>query len=280
MASGVANNGRYHSDRTTDGNAKPRLPRPPVRRGPADARSVAARTLRTYDQPGDKATNEDFVPSAGSTVWIALVSVALSWLAGCTSTRVDEQRVATATVSTGDSVVVLGRRQSSDYDTEPEFISCIGKGVASAGARVVPELEFLNGFYPWFEPRTAPLSMEKLESLMSRPLVAERMRQMNLRYIVWIDGKTETTDRAGSISCAVGPGGAGCIGFGTWDRESTYEASVWDLNQKDTIARISAAAEGTSYMPALIVPVPLVARVQSAACGALSAQLEKLFQTR
>jgi hypothetical protein len=78
----------------------------------------------------------------------------------------------------------------------------------------------------------------------------------------------------------VGPGGAGCIGFGTWDRESTYEASVWDLRQKETIARISASAEGTSYMPALIVPVPLIARVQSSACSALSDQLKTLFVAR
>jgi hypothetical protein len=197
--------------------------------------------------------------------------------AGCTSTRIDEQRVASATVGTGDAVVVLGRRHSSDYDTEPDFISCIGKGVSSTGARVVPELEFLNGFYPWFEPRTAPMSMDRLQALMQKPQFARRMQEMNLRYIVWIDGKTETTDRAGSISCAIGPGGAGCIGFGTWDKESTYEASVWDLNQKETIARISAAAEGTSYMPALIVPVPLIARVQAAACTGLSAQLQKLF---
>jgi hypothetical protein len=207
---------------------------------------------------------------------LLLAALALA-AGGCTSTRIDEQRVASATVGSGDAVVVLGRRHSSDYDTEPGFISCIGKGVESTGARVLPELEFLNGFYPWFEPRTAPMSLERLEALMQKPLFARRMRELKLRYIVWIDGKTETTDRAGSISCAVGPGGAGCIGFGTWDRESSYEASVWDLQGKETIARISAAAEGTSYMPALIVPVPLIARVQSAACSGLSTQLQKLF---
>lgn len=205
-------------------------------------------------------------------------AVALSaLLAGCTTTKIDEKRVAQATVSSGDSVVVLGRRHSSDYETEPDFIRCIGRGVERTGAHVVPELEFMNGFYPWFEPRTAPMSLERLEALMQKPLFSQRLRETNLRYIVWVDGKTETVDKMGSISCAVGPGGAGCIGFGTWDDASTYEARVWDLQKMDTVAEISAEASGTSYMPAVIVPVPLIARVQAAACDGLSGQLQKLF---
>jgi hypothetical protein len=103
------------------------------------------------------------------------------------------------------------------------------------------------------------------------------MRELNLRYIVWVDGHTETVDKAGSISCAVGPGGAGCIGFGTWDDESKYEASVWDLRLSQSIATISTESAGTSYMPAVIVPVPIIARVRAAACDGLSAQLKKLF---
>lgn len=208
-----------------------------------------------------------------------LLLLLLALPVACTTTTIDEKRVGSATVGSGDAIVVLGRRHSSDYETEPDFIRCIGRGVASGGAHVVPEIEFLNAFYPWFEPRTAPMSLERLDALMQKPQVAARIREMNLHYIVWVDGQTETVDKAGSISCAVGPGGAGCIGFGTWDDASTYEASVWDVRAKESIANISAEAAGTSYMPALIVPLPLIARVQAAACDGLSTQLQKLFAT-
>jgi hypothetical protein len=201
-------------------------------------------------------------------------------IAGCTVTKIDERRITTATVQSGDTVVVLGRRHSSDYETEPDFIRCVGHGVERAGARVLPELEFMNTFYPWFEPRTAPMSLKRFQTLRNKPLFAQRLRESSLRYIVWVDGQTETVDKAGSISCAVGPGGAGCIGFGTWDDTSTYEASVWDLQKMDIVAQISAEASGTSYMPALIVPIPLIARVQSAACDGLAAQLKTLFSTQ
>lgn len=213
-------------------------------------------------------------------------AVRLRWLpvalcaalgAACTTTRIDESRVESAAVGSGEKVVVLGRRHNSEYETEPEFVRCVGRGVASTGAAVVPELEFMNSFYPWFEPRTAPMSLKRFEALLQMPAFAARMREMNLRYIVWVDGRTETVDKAGSISCAVGPGGAGCIGFGTWDDKSTYEASVWDLRLSQSIATISTESAGTSYMPAVIVPVPIIARVRAAACDGLSAQLKKLF---
>jgi hypothetical protein len=197
--------------------------------------------------------------------------------AGCTTTRIDESRVESAAVGSGEKVVVLGRRHNSEYETEPDFVRCVGRGVSATGASVIPELEFMNSFYPWFEPRTAPMSLKRFSALMQMPRFAARLRELNLRYIVWLDGRTETVDKAGSIACAAGPGGAGCIGFGTWDDESKYEASVWDLQQSQSIATISAKTEGTSYMPAVIVPVPLIARVQAAACDGLSAQLGKLF---
>ena len=54
---------------------------------------------------------------------------------------------------------------------------------------------------------------------------------------------------------------------------------MWDVRAKESIAKISAEAAGTSYMPALIVPVPLIARVQAAACDGLTTQLQKLFAT-
>lgn len=214
------------------------------------------------------------------------VAVRLRWLAvalcaalgaACTTTRIDESRVESAAVGSGEKVVVLGRRHNSEYETEPEFVRCVGRGVASTGAAVVPELEFMNSFYPWFEPRTAPMSLKRFEALLQMPVFAARMRELNLRYIVWVDGRTENVDKAGSISCAVGPGGAGCIGFGTWDDESKYEASVWDLRLSQSIATISTESAGTSYMPAVIVPVPIIARVRAAACDGLSAQLKKLF---
>jgi hypothetical protein len=40
------------------------------------------------------------------------------------------------------------------------------------------------------------------------------------------------------------------------------------------VGRVSSDAVGTSYVPAVVVPVPLIARVQNSACNSLSNQLK------
>lgn len=198
----------------------------------------------------------------------------------CTSVTVDEFKRGNANLDATDSVVILGRRHSSDYETEPELVQCIGEEIASGGSgiRVIPELEFVNRLYPWFEPRIAPMSVRSLNRVAQRDDVANVLREYDIHYIIWIDGHTETTNSAGSIGCSVGPGGAGCFGFGTWDKESDYEATIWDFDTGKVVGKISADASGTSYMPAIVVPIPLIARVQAGACEGLGTQLRKFLK--
>ena len=211
----------------------------------------------------------------------AIVIALITILNACTSTKIDEhvQRPERAEISSEDAVVVLGRRHNSDYETEPDFINCIGSRLANGdpGFRLISETEFMNSLYPWFEPRTAPMAMNRFASLMEMPSFEQRVRDMKLKYVIWVDGSTERVDSMGSISCAVGPGGAGCLGFGSWQDDATYEASIWDVHQLQQVANVSANAEGTSYMPAFVVPIPLIARVQASACEGLGKQLQTLF---
>jgi len=200
-------------------------------------------------------------------------------LSGCTTVVIDEYRENSSNLDSGESVVVLGRRHSSDYETEPELIQCIGDILAggNSGISVVPEREFLDRLYPWFEPRTAPMNLKRLNHLVERQEVAKVLSDYNIGYIIWVDGNTETTDSSGSIGCSIGTGGAGCFGFGTWDKESEYEASIWDYESRQLTGKISTGATGTSYMPAVVVPIPLIARVQANACKGMGSQLRSFL---
>ncbi len=138
-------------------------------------------------------------------------------LASCTTTTIDEFRQGETGIENNESVVILGRRQASDYETRSEFVDCVGERMTRGddAISIVPEQEFVDAMFPWFEPRTAPLRSRDLERLMTEDASGRRMTELGIRYIVWLDGSTETTDRSGSISCTIGPGGAGCFGFGT-----------------------------------------------------------------
>ncbi|MEM6484436.1 MAG: hypothetical protein AAF662_05570 [Pseudomonadota bacterium] len=180
------------------------------------------------------------------------------------------------------SVVILGRRHASDYETEFDFISCVSKHITArdSSIEIIDEIEFVNTLYPWFEPRTAPLRPNDIDRLMLQKPVAEQIAALKLEYMIWVDGSTVQTNSAGSMTCGVGPGGAGCFGFGTWGNASDYEATIWDFTDKAEVGRLNTSTSGQSYMPAVIVPIPIIAPVQGTACDGMGDQLLEFLSSK
>ena len=206
----------------------------------------------------------------------------LFWLTACaTTTTVDEYRSGDQKISigNGDNVVLLGRRDSGDYETDAEFVKCVGSKLQGPSLSVLQEQDFMNALYPWLEPRTAPKALPRMRRLMQEPLIEQSIRDKRVRYFVWLDGATKTIDKAGSISCAAGPGGAGCFGFAKWDKSSIYEAIVWDIDDLSEVARVRVDSEGTSYLIGAIAPIPLMTPVKNDACTSLSNQLSNIFHS-
>ena len=203
----------------------------------------------------------------------------LASLAACTTTEIDEFRQGSTGIKEGESIVILGRRQNNNYETEGNFVQCVANIVDSGnnGIHVVPEQEFLDAMFPFFEPRTAPMRTTHLKQLMEIEQAKQRMADYGIQYIVWLDGLTQRSQQAGTISCTIGPGGGGCFGFGTWQDDSNFEAEVWDMDTLESVGSISTDANGQSYMPALVVPIPLIARVEANACSGLGNQLKQFI---
>jgi len=217
-------------------------------------------------------------------LWHPLLLLAMAGtLTACVSATVDEMVFNVPTEGIGESsIVILGRRHASDYDTEPEFVECVGDHIASKDKdiRVIGELEFINSLYPWFEPRTAPLHPKDIDRLLQQEPVAQKMVELKTEYMIWIDGSTERTNSSGSLACGVGPGGAGCFGFGTWGDEANYEAVIWDFTDKTEVGRINTSASGQSYMPAVVIPIPIIAPVQGTACDGIGDQLLEFLSSK
>ena len=197
-------------------------------------------------------------------------------LTGCVTASVEGDRAETTGLLAGQSIVVMAKSYHQGNETEADYISCVEKalGRGSTGLTVIPNQQFIDNLFPWFEPRTAPADTKGLVTLMGRPGVPEAVKNMGVRYIVWLDGDTERVTQGGSLSCAAGPGGGGCFGFAWWQDDSDYEASIWDLEDSESAGTVTADYSGTSFLPALVVPIPLLARTQSKACGGLAEQLK------
>jgi hypothetical protein len=206
-----------------------------------------------------------------------LFMLVLTSTGGCVTSTVQQVREANTGMTEGESIVILGRRnRPSSDETELKFIGCVSDNLAKGGdpVNVIDEQMFRDALFPWFEPRTAPAKTSDLPELMATPVLAERLQEIGLRYLVWIDGSTVRTDSGGSMTCSVTTAGAGCFGFLSWENDSSYEATVWDVRNGNAVGRVSSDAVGTSYMPAIVVPLPFIARVQNSACTSLAGQLK------
>jgi hypothetical protein len=99
-----------------------------------------------------------------------------------------------------------------------------------------------------------------------------------VRYLVWLDGATRKTDGGGSLACGAAPGAAGCVGFGWWEKESDFEAVIWDLKSGKSAGSVGTNVTGTSAIVGAVVPLPFIARVEGTACKRLAEQLQSFFQ--
>ena len=206
----------------------------------------------------------------------AVLGLLLFSAGGCVTSRVEDARENVTGLNDGEAVVIMAKSYHQGNETESDYVTCIedALGRGAKGLRVIPRQQFVDSLFPWFEPRTAPAETKGLSKLMARPGVAPIVGDLGVRYIVWLDGDTETVAQGGSLSCAAGPGGGGCFGFAWWQKDADYEASVWDLDGYESAGTVTADFSGTSFLPALVIPIPLIARTQAAACKGLAQQLK------
>lgn len=200
-------------------------------------------------------------------------------LSGCMTAKLEETRNTTTAIAAGEAVVLLAKPHVEGMTSEDDFMDCVGNKLqASTGIPVRPNDAFVDSMFPWLEPSTAPQRPEGVTKLLARDVVAQRVAESGVRYIIWIDGNTRTTDSGGSLTCTIGPGGGGCLGFGWWEKESDYQAVVWDLTTARTAGSVSTDVTGTSALVGVLIPLPFIARVQGTACNRLSTQLGEFLQ--
>jgi hypothetical protein len=223
-------------------------------------------------------------------------------LSGCMTAKIEEMREAPTQIASHEAIVLLAKPHLEGTGTEQKFLDClerelVGSEVSAKVAaaqksgkdfqarssfangpfQIYADHHFVDALYPWLEPSTAPANAQGFSAFLARPGVAERVNSMGVRYIVWIDGVTQKTDGGGSIACAAGPGGAGCLGLGWWEKHSDYEATIWDVREGVNAGTVTTGVKGTSVMIGAIAPIPLIAPVQSTACDRLANQLKSFL---
>lgn len=207
-------------------------------------------------------------------LFTAVFAVASS---GCVSSTIQQVRQSETGIGSEESIAILSRRHKTKDEARKSFIDCVSTKTSSGPNRVsvVTDSQFVDALFPWFEPRTAPLDLAELNRLVARPEVAQRFEDIGVRYIVWVDGSTERRDQSGALQCAVATGGIpACFGFLSWEGAAEYEATIWDIPRRLESGKVSSESSGVSFVPAVIVPLPFIARVQAKACTTLADRIK------
>ncbi|HEX6994107.1 MAG TPA: hypothetical protein VF339_08160 [Gammaproteobacteria bacterium] len=222
------------------------------------------------------------VERAASLPRVLLPLMAMPLLASCgVTSRMEPYKQTDAVIGEGEQVVILARKHHANREAEQDFIECLSDSLSkgSDGLAVHSSTEFEDKMYPWFEPSMAPLSTEDLTALLEKPGVMEQVRSTGVRFLIWLDGSTDRVASGGGITCAAGVGGAGCMGLAWWEDDARYDATVWDIKELSSAGTIHADVKGRSVMPAIVIPLPFIARPQAAACRGLTEQIRTFLTT-
>jgi hypothetical protein len=175
-------------------------------------------------------------------------------------------------------VVLLSDAATWRYGRTGQAMSCLGDRLVAARPPVsIMDAEDLrSALFPWLERSTAPSGAERLLALIAQSAVQRKLAALGVRYLVDFSGGTTMDIGRGGIFCGAGYGGGGCLGFAWGSRESSFRATVLDVRQAMEVAAEAVQERGGVYVPALILPIPLIAATETAACDALAVRVHGL----
>ncbi|MXW07539.1 MAG: hypothetical protein F4Z87_05360, partial [Gammaproteobacteria bacterium] len=102
-----------------------------------------------------------------SLMFPTVILTGLLTMQGCVQITQEEFREANTGIGEDQIIAILQRTSLTGDNTEQAFIDCITEKTARGrdGIDVMSNEEFIDTFYPWFEPRIAPTSVKDLEDI-------------------------------------------------------------------------------------------------------------------
>ena len=221
----------------------------------------------------------------------ALVLLALTAMAGCTTALVREDRSAPTGLAPGDTMAVLLSSSLDDErlaQLEQTLAGCLraGLGHGYANLRIVSSKEFFNQDAPQTADGQGPARRFSWDSLAGDPAFYGRIVALKLRYLIVINA-----EEGSRLTGAQWSGGAKMLGVPgplvhwAWENSALLEAIVLDAKERRLSGTVQALASGKSGAGLMLltfpfpIPVPYVTPSfpLSAACRGFGEGLAKFL---
>lgn len=138
----------------------------------------------------------------------------------------------------------------------------------------VPDRRFRDALFPWFEPMW-PEYAQDLESVLSKRVVRERIRELGVRYLIGVGGSTFETEPKGA---AIGAKFLGVFGAAWWNKETVLSVQIWDFENTSSKEEVKSTASGKAVMPMFMVPIPLAPATEGEACEKAAQKIAKFMR--
>lgn len=102
---------------------------------------------------------------------------------------------------------------------------------------------------------------------LNEQAVQTQLRALGIRYFLEFRGGTKT-DTKGGMVCSYG-----CIGFVWGSRQSSFSAYLLDIQKLEVLAEENVVRGGRVFVPAFLLPVPLIAATKTSACQELAEKI-------
>jgi hypothetical protein len=170
----------------------------------------------------------------------------------------------------GEAVTVFSTVE--DRTGRDDIADCLREGLEEADppVRVIPAGAFRDTLFPWFEPETVPRSDEDWAALLARPLVKARVAELDVRFLLEVQGSHTEGETKGVEAVAVG-----AVGVEVRDRVT---AKLRDLKGATSVG--AAAVESASHdvlVHVMLYGIILLPMTETAACQELGRQLAAAF---
>ncbi len=175
-----------------------------------------------------------------------------------------------ALLAEGEAVTVLSAAE--DRTGRDDIADCLREGLQEANppVRVIPAGAFRDTFFPWFEPGTAPKTEEDWAALLARPLVKARVAELDVRFLLEVQGSHTEGETKGVEAVAVG-----AVGAEVRDRVT---AKLRDPKRATSIGAAAVESAGHNVLVhVMIYGIIILPMTETAACRELGRQLAAAF---
>ena len=156
---------------------------------------------------------------------------------------------------------------------------CLQHQLAAAS----PESDFFTSgqirgsLFPYMEPFTQPDTEEAMIEFLLRDEIRQRLIK-KIDYLVTFTGETRKEDKGG-IVCGGGFGAGGCLGLAWRNKNTSVRVVIWNVANPLPLAHHESHVKGTTWVPALLLPVPIPALTEREACHEMSLHIINFIQS-